>query len=143
MLSAPLGYSVEFTDDSIKYEEADLQDEPDLSIKTTIADQIEGILKRLGSATIKEIAEELERTESHIRKELNRKSKGRDIRFEQESGKWQLATQVPRNMPRTSNGVHEASSPPKGGSNIASLNINNKEETEIVANKRLKEILGE
>ena len=143
MLSAPLGYSVEFTDDSIKYEEADLQDEPDLSIKTTIADQIEGVLKRLGSATVKEVADELEKTEGQIRKELNRKSKGRDIRFEQEHGKWQLATQVPRNMPRNSNGVHEASSPPKGGENLASLNINNKEEIEIVANDRLKEILGE
>ena len=143
MLSAPLGYSVEFTDDSIKYEEADLQDEPDLSIKTTIADQIEGVLKRLGSATVKEVADELEKTEGQIRKELNRKSKGRDIRFEQEHGKWQCATQVPRNVPRTSNGVHEASPPPKGGENLASLNINNKEELESVADKRLKEILGE
>jgi len=144
MLSAPVGLNVEFNDDSIKYEEADLQDEPDLSIRTTVADQIEGLLKRSNDGmTVRDIAEELEKTEGQIRKELARKSKGRDIRFEQEHGKWQLATQVPRNMPRNSGSVHMASSPPKGGENNATLQPNDGEKKENMANERLKEILGE
>ena len=93
--------------------------------------------------TGRDIAEELEKTEGQIRKELARKSKGRDIRFEQEHGKWQLATQVPRNMPRNSGSVHMASSPPKGGENNATLQPNDGEKKENMANERLKEILGE
>jgi hypothetical protein len=144
MLTQPVGLEVEFSDSEIKYIEADLQEEPDLSVKTTIADQIEGLLKRSNEGmTVRDIAEELEKTEGQIRKELARKSKGRDVRFENKHGKWELATQVPRNLPRNSGSVHVASSPPKGGENLATLNNNNNLIDENMANEKLKEILGE
>jgi len=144
MLTQPVGLEVEFSDSEIKYIEADLQEEPDLSVKTTVADQIEGLLKRSNEGmTVRDIAEELEKTEGQIRKELARKSKGRDVRFENKHGKWELATQVPRNLPRNSGSVHVASSPPKGGENLATLNNNNNLIDENMANEKLKEILGE
>ena len=144
MLTSPVGLEVKFTDKEIKYTEADLQDEPDLSGKTTVADQIEGLLKRNSNGmTVKEIADELEKTEGQIRKELQRKSKGRDIRFENKHGKWECATQVPRNMPRNDSSVHMASSPPKGGENLATLHNNKKINNENMANEKLKQILGE
>ena len=144
MLTQPVGLEVEFSDSEIKYIEADFQEEPDLSVKTTIADQIEGLLKRSNEGmTVRDIAEELEKTEGQIRKELARKSKGRDVRFENKHGKWELATQVPRNLPRNSGSVHVASSPPKGGENLATLNNNNNLIDENMANEKLKEILGE
>ena len=115
-----------------------------MSVKTTVADQIEGLLKRNDEGmTVRDIAEELEKTEGQIRKELARKSKGRDVRFENKHGKWELATQVPRNLPRNSGSVHMASSPPKGGENLAMLNNNNNLIDENMANEKLKEILGE
>ena len=149
MLTQPIGLEIEFTDKSIKYLDTDLQDEPELSSRTTIADQIQGLLKNLESGlTVSRIAEELEKTESQIRKELSRKSKGRDIRFENKHGNWVLATHVPRNVPRNSNNNSSmASSPPKGGENLAThTNDVLKKNTnfdENMANEKLKKILGE
>lgn len=149
MLNQPIGLEVEFTDKSIKYLETDLQDEPELSVRTTVADQIQGLLKNLENGLpVNRIAEELEKTESQIRKELNRKSRGRDIRFENKHGNWVLATQVPRNVPRNSINISGmASTPPKGGGNVATpTNDVLKEDKafdENVANEKLKKILGE
>ena len=142
ILSNPLGLEVEFTNNAIKYSEADLQDEPGLSGKTTIADQIQGLLKRNPKGMVaSEIAEQLDKNEGAIRKELNRKSKGKDIRFKNLSGKWVLATRHLAS-PEVNNKdlKYEENLPLKGG-DVSSPEENVFNENE--ANEKLKEILGE
>tara|TARA_R110002020_G_scaffold341992_1_gene556525 strand:- start:879 stop:3029 length:2151 start_codon:yes stop_codon:yes gene_type:complete len=142
MLSTPLGLEVEFTNQSIKYSTADLQDEPELSGRTTIADQISGLLRNAPDGMVaSEIADELEKNEGAIRKELNRKSKGRDIRFENIRGKWILASRQEEEMPRKDKGVHYEENPPPLGGDVSSTSkeVFNKDE----ANEKLKKILGE
>lgn len=142
MLSSPLGLEVEFTNSTIKYSEADLQDAPELSGRTTIADQIQGLLKRNPKGMVaSEIAEQLDKNEGAIRKELNRKSKGKDIRFENLSGKWVLATRQDASPEDNNKDLQYEENLPLKGGDISSPEENGFNENE--ANEKLKEILGE
>ena len=142
MLSSPLGLEVEFTNSTIKYSEADLQDAPELSGRTTIADQIQGLLKRNPKGMVaSEIAEQLDKNEGAIRKELNRKSKGKDIRFENLSGKWVLATRQDASPEDNNKDLQYEENLPLKEGDISSPEENGFNENE--ANEKLKEILGE
>ena len=142
MLSSPLGLEVEFTNSTIKYSEADLQDAPELSGRTTIADQIQGLLKRNPKGMVaSEIAEQLDKNEGAIRKELNRKSKGKDIRFENLSGKWVLATRQDASPEDNNKDLQYEENLPLKGGDISSPEEDGFNENE--ANEKLKEILGE
>jgi hypothetical protein len=77
-LRPPLGFELRFTDDSVHIERQDVKDTP-LEEHMRVQDRIANLLtNRIGGLSPAVIAEELSKSESHIRKELsNGKQAGR------------------------------------------------------------------
>ena len=80
-LRKPIGYELAFGDSTITISRQDVRDYTVLETHMRVADRIENLLKtKLGGMSVPEIAEELEKTESHIRKELSEgKRRGRFV----------------------------------------------------------------
>ena len=74
-LIKPLGYELTFSDSAVQFKRRDVRDTP-LAEHLNIKDRIANILReQAGGLSVTDIAEDLEKTESHIRKEL---SEGKD-----------------------------------------------------------------
>tara|TARA_R110000765_G_scaffold123159_1_gene219980 strand:- start:67 stop:453 length:387 start_codon:yes stop_codon:yes gene_type:complete len=74
-LIRPLGYELTFSDSAVHFKRRDVRDTP-LEEHLNIKDRISNILRdKAGGLSVTDVAEELEKTESHIRKEL---SEGKD-----------------------------------------------------------------
>ena len=70
-LMKPIGYELSFRDSAITISRQDVRDTP-LETQMRVIDRIENLLKtKPNGLPVTEIAEELEKTESHIRKELS------------------------------------------------------------------------
>jgi hypothetical protein len=79
-LVKPMGWQLRFADDSVTLTRKDVKD-TGLESELRIADRIQNLLQR-GAMAPKDLAEELEREPSHIRKELSEwTAKGRFIRL--------------------------------------------------------------
>lgn len=59
-LQGPLGFTVTFTEEQTLYRRSSVADSPDLATKLTVTQKVAHLLKRSGSMTISDIAEELE-----------------------------------------------------------------------------------
>ena len=74
-LMKPIGYELNFSDSAISISRQDVRDTP-LEAQMRVVDRIENLLKtRPSGLPVSDIAEELEKTESHIRKELSEAKK--------------------------------------------------------------------
>lgn len=81
-LRKEIGLQLIFGDNTMTIERRDVRDTA-LEENMRLSDRIENFLRHVGKATPKEIAEELDKTESHIRKELSEGSgrNGKPARF--------------------------------------------------------------
>jgi len=79
-LIKPMGWQLQFTDDSVTFTRKDVKD-TGLESELRIVDRIQNLLQR-GAMAPKDIAEELQREPSHIRKELSDwTAKGKFVRL--------------------------------------------------------------
>ena len=70
-LMRPIGFEFTFTPDAVKVDRRDVRETP-LEEHMRVSDRIENVLKnKPGGLSVTDIAEALEKTESHIRKELS------------------------------------------------------------------------
>ena len=80
-LIKPMGWVLRFTEDSASFIRKDVRD-TGLETELRIVDRIENLLRR-GAMTPKDIAEELEKEPSHVRKSLHDwTAKGKFVRLE-------------------------------------------------------------
>lgn len=100
-LLPPIGIKVSFNKDtneeleSITFEPCKVENNPDLAKTLTIKQLLIGALKEMGKATIKELAEAIERPESSVRAEITR-SKGTFVKVDSSDNRdlWGLLTKM-------------------------------------------------
>ena len=87
-LLKPLGFELSFSEDSIAIVRRDVKDTA-LEEHMRVIDRIANALSKVGKLTVLQIAEEIQKEESHVRKELsNGKRSGRFMQLE--GGYWAL-----------------------------------------------------
>lgn len=81
-LMKPIGYELTFSDSAVQFKRQDVRNTP-LEEHLNIKDRIENILRdKPGGLSVTDVAEGLEKTESHIRKELSEgKERGKFVKL--------------------------------------------------------------